>query len=206
MRTGGLALALALGLGIPASFAQTQLLVGKQLVIKNPRQGVSANKFVFLSEDPTVATPVSTLESPRCMPYGTGAALLTVSSTAGESFSLDLGGARCVHWIGNLAGSRWKYKDPSGGTCRVILVKGGILQKAVCRGPQVAFQLGADQGSIDIVLSTGTTPRRWCTTFNDEAQGCVVKKDGSDGHRLVAIDCTSAAAACGASPCGAFVD
>jgi len=33
-----------------------------------------------------------------------------------------------------------------------------------------------------------------------------VKKDGSDGHRLVAIDCTSAAAACGASPCGAFVD
>jgi hypothetical protein len=203
MRTAGLTIALALGLGVPA-FAQTQLLVGSQLVVKNPRQGVAANKLLFVSKDAAMATPASSLENPRCMPFGTGAARLTVSSTSGQSFTIDLGGARCVHWLG--AGSRWKYKDPTGLSCRTVLITGGTLQKAVCRGPQVAFQLGEAQGSVDVVLSTGTTPRRWCTTFNDGPQGCIVKKDGSDGRRFVAIDCTSAAASCGASPSGGSVD
>lgn len=206
MRRAGLLLGLALVAAPAVDAAQTQLLVGSKLVIRNPRRGVAANTLVVQSKDPDVTGPASPLENPRCMPYGTGIARLTVSSTAGESFTLDLGGAKCVNWTNNIAGSRWKYKDPSGATCRVILIKSGMLQKAVCRGPQVAFQLGAPQGSVDVVLSTGTEPRRWCTTFNDGAQGCVVKKDGGDGRRLVALDCAAAAAACGASPSGAFVD
>ena len=197
MRSAGFALGLAL-VAIPAlASAQTQLLVGSKLVIKNPRQGVEANKMVFMSKDLSVASPASMEENPRCMPFGSGTASLTVSSTSGESFTLDLGGAKCVNWRGNVAGTRWKYRDTSGATCNVILIKSGVLQKVVCHGPQVAFQLGAVQGSIDIVLSTGTSPRRWCTTFNDGAQDCVVKKDGSDGRRYVALDCASAAASCG---------
>jgi hypothetical protein len=206
MRSAALVLGLALVAAPALAPAQTQLLVGSKLVIKNPRQGVEANKLVVLSKDVSVAAPASTLESPRCMPFGSGVARITVSSTAGESFTIDLGGAKCVNWKGNVAGARWKYRDATGTTCNVVLIKGGVLQKAVCHGPQVAFQLGAPQGSIDVVLSTGTAPRRWCTTFNDGAQGCVVKKDGGDGRRLVAIDCASAAAACGASPSGAFLD
>lgn len=204
MRTAGIVLGLVV-LGTPA-FAQTQLLVGSKLMIKNSRVGIEANKLVFLSKDASMATPVSTVESPRCNPYGTGTALLTVSSTAGESFSINLGGAKCLNWTGDIAGTRWKYKDRTGETCNVLLIKAGILQKMVCRGPQVAFQLGVPQGSVDVVLSAGTAPRRWCTTFNDGAQGCIVKKDGSNGRRLLAQDCTSAAADCGASPSGAFVD
>jgi len=206
MRSAGFVLGLALAAAPAVASGQTQLLVGSKLVIKNPRQGVEANKLVVLSKDAGVTGPASMLENPRCMPYGTGTARLTVSSTAGESFTIDLGGAKCVLWKGDVAGSRWKYRDPSGTTCNVILIKAGVLQKAVCHGSQVAFQLGAPQGSVDVVLSTGTVPRRWCTTFNDGAEGCVVKKDGGDGRRLVAIDCTSAAASCGASPSGAFVD
>jgi len=204
MRTAGIVLGLVI-LGAPA-FAQTQLLVGSKLVIKNPRRGVERNKLVALSRDASVATPLSMAESPRCNPLGSGVAQLTVSSTAGESFSIDLGSYRCVNWSRNAAGTRWKYRDQTGETCNVVLIKGGVLQKAVCVGSQVAFQLGASQGSVDVVLSTGTAPRRWCTTFNDGAQGCLVKKDGSDGRRLVAVSCTSAAAACGSSPSGAFVD
>jgi hypothetical protein len=196
MRSAGFALALAL-VAVPAlAAAQTQLLVGSKLVIKTPRQGVEANKVVFMSKDAAVATPVSVEENPRCMPYGTGDASLAVSSTSGERFTVDLGGAKCVNWKGNIAGGRWKYRDATGTTCSVIVFKAGVLQKAVCRGPQVAFQLGAALGSIDVVLTTGTAPRRWCTTFNDGAQGCVIKEDGSDGRRYVALDCTSAAASC----------
>jgi hypothetical protein len=195
MRIAGAVLGL-LVLGVPA-FAQTQHLVGSKLIIKNPRVGAAANKLVFLAKDASMATPVSTAESPRCNPYGSGTALLTVSSTGGESFSIDLGGLKCLNWTGNVAGTRWKYKDRTGETCNVVLIKGDSLQKVVCRGPQVAFQLGAAQGSVDVVLSTGTAPRRWCTTFNDAAQGCVVKKDGTDGRRLTMQDCTSAAASCG---------
>jgi hypothetical protein len=204
MRIAGIALGLV-ALAAPA-LAQTQLLVGSKLIIKNPRFGVQRNKLVFLSRDANVATPVSTSESPRCFPNGAGIARLTVSSTAGESFTIDLGSYRCANWTRNPAGTRFKYRDTTGQTCNVVLVKGGVLHKALCVGPQVAFQLGAPQGSVDVVLSTGSAPRRWCTTFNDGAEGCLVKKDGSDGRRLVALNCTSAAAACGSSPSGAFVD
>ena len=59
----------------------------------------------------------------------------------------------------------------------------------MCKGTQVAFTLGADQGGMDIVLRTGTSPRRYCTSLRgklDPDVPCDIKKNGSNGKTYLA--------------------
>ena len=200
----GFAFAAALALCGGSAFAVDQLLVGKKLLITNPPSGTTNNKIVFLSKDTSIALPASALEDPRCPTNGSDNAQLTVSSVAtGESASIAL---PCANWTVNGAGTLYKYKDTSGASCKIVIVKGGKLVKAVCKGTQVSYDLGADQVSIDVVLRTGSAPRRYCTAFNAAPAGCSVVKNGSDDKKYLAKNCTAAAVACGASPSGAFVD
>ena len=204
----GFAFAAALALCGGSAHAVDQFISGKKLLIKNKIGDTTKNKIVYISKDTTIALPAGATEDPRCAPDGSGEARLTVSSvTTGESASIDLGGvSRCGNWSINGAGNRYKYKDTSGASCKIVLIKGGKLQKAVCKGSQVSYALGADQVSVDINLTVGTAPRRYCSATNDTTEGCQVKKNGSDSKTYLAKKCTSGPAVCGASPSGAFLE
>jgi hypothetical protein len=107
-----------------------------------------------------------------------------VSSVAsGESAAIPL---PCGNWTVNAAGTLYRYRDTSSSTCKVVLIKGGRLQKAVCNGTQVGYDLGTPGGevSVDVVVRTGSAPRRWCTTFNATTEGCAVVKNGSDDNEV----------------------
>ena len=203
-------LAAAVALGIGSAHAQTQLVRAKKILIKTPASGTANNKLVFLAKD-AIVLPGGAVEDPRCGPDGSGQASLTVASdTTANSFTIDLGGAtNCLNWSLNGAGTVYKYKDTTGATCKIVLIKDGVLTKAVCKGAQVAFTLGADQGGMNIVLRTGTSPRRYCTALKgklDPDVPCDIKKNGSDGKTYLAKNCSNAPASCPLSPSGAFVD
>ena len=196
-RITGLAVATALVLGASYAGAADQLIVGKKLLIKNPPAGTSKNKVVFLSKDAGIAQPTGATEDPTV-----GGASLTVADIeTGEAFTIPLpaGG-----WTNNGNGT-FKYKDSSGATCKIVLIKDAKLTKAVCKGAQVAYDLGGAQNAVRVVLSTGTT-NRYCTVFS-AARGCDVKKNGSDDKTYTAVNCTAPPSGCSpASPSGAFLD
>jgi len=76
---------------------------------------------------------------------------------------------------------------------------------AVCKGPQVDYNLGTDQQSVTAVLRvSGSDTARTCATFSP-ANGCSVLHDGTNGKLYVARDCTTSAP-CPASPAGAFLE
>ncbi len=187
-----------------SALAVDQTLVGKKLLILNPLSGPANNKVVYLSKDTTIALPADATQDPRCPAAGSNSSTLTVGSvTSGESLTIAL---PCGNWTVNGAGNTYKYKDTTGASCKIVIVKGGRLNKAVCKGTQVSYDLTAvDQTSVDVVLRAGSAPRRWCSSFSALPNGCTVVKNGSDGKKYLAKNCTTAAP-CGASPSGAFLE
>jgi hypothetical protein len=173
-----------------SALAAEQTIIGNKLLIVNPASGPANNKVIFLSKDPSIVLPVT---------YPIEASL-TVRSVL-QDFTIEL--LHFNHWRINAAGT-FKYRDNSGATCKVVVLKTARLIKAVCKGPQVDYDLGADQVSIDVVLDFPSY-RRWCTTFNATTAGCTVVRNGSDGRQYFAKNCTTAPAVC-ASPSGAFID
>ena len=196
-RVTGLAVATALVLGASYAGAADQLIVGKKLLIKNPPAGTTSNKLVFLSKDATLEQPTGPTEDPT-----TGGGSLTVEDIeTAESFTILLPSG---NWTSN-GNNLFKYKDSSGATCKIVLIKDNKLTKAVCKGTQVAYDLGAAQNAVRVVLSTGTT-NRYCTVFSP-ARGCTVTKDGSDDKTYLAKNCITPPSGCSpASPSGAFLD
>jgi hypothetical protein len=192
----GLAVAAALVLGASYAGAADQLIVGKKILIKE-NADTTKNKLVFLAKDPSIAQPSGATEDPTV-----GGGSLTVEDIeTGESFTIALPAG---NWTTN-GNNLFKYKDSSGASCKIVLIKDGVLTKAVCKGTQVAYDLGAAQNAVRVELSTGTT-NSYCTTFS-AARGCTVTKDGSDGKTYLAKNCTSAPSGCTpASPSGAFLD
>ena len=191
----GFAVAAALVLAASHAGAADQLIVGKKLLIKN-NADTSKNKVVFLAKDASIAQPSGTGD-----PTTGGGSLAVTDIETGESFTIPLPaeGWRPIGTTGFL------YKDSLGATCKIVLIKNNKLTKAVCRGTQVAYDLGAAQNAVRVVLSTGAT-NRYCTVFS-AARGCSVKKDGSDDKTYTAVNCTAAPSGCSpASPSGAFLD
>lgn len=200
----GVAFAAAMVVCGGSALAVDQTLVGKKLIILNPLSGPANNKVVYLSKDTTIALPADATQDPRCPAAGSNSAQLSVGSvSSGESFTIPL---PCGNWSVNGAGNTYRYKDTSGATCKIVIIKGGRLNKAVCKGTQVSYDLtNVNQLSVDVVLRAGSAPRRWCTTFSS-GQGCTIVKNGSDGKKYLAKNCISAPVLCGASPSGAFLD
>jgi hypothetical protein len=68
-------------------------------------------------------------------------------------------------------------------------VKNGVLEKAVCKGAQVAYTLGVSQGDVAVAVGTGApaTRKTYCASFGP-ATGALVLKDGSDGTTYLAKD------------------
>jgi cysteine-rich repeat protein len=159
----------------------------KKLLLRTPRSGPDGNALALVSDDTGLEAPQSPGEDPRCPPLGTGmlvaGATLSVDGLGG-SFSIAL---PCVNWSANGAGTRYRYRDATGATCKSVLVQDGRL-RALCKGPQVAYALGAAQSEVQVSLATGdsATARRYCFTFGPST--ATVVRDGTNGRNYKAVN------------------
>jgi len=200
MRTLPMAIALVAAVIVAGASHATDIQVsGKKLLIKNPPSGPASNKLVFLAKSAGVIAPNGLFRDPTV--YG---GYLHVSGQGGDFIiGLPVGG-----WTANTSLSTYRYKDTSGATCKIVLIKNGALEKAVCKGSQVAYDLGVAQGPVNVILSTGTAPDplRHCHQFDAASpESCDVVKDGSDDKKYLAKNCAGATVGC-PSPSGAFLD
>jgi subtilisin family serine protease len=166
-----------------------QPLWGSKLRIKNklPEDG-SKNKIVFMSKDASIAIPTpESPDDPRCG-RGDGGSITVSSALSLQSYSQLL---PCDNWT--LTGTAtspkgYKYRDQEldEGACKLVLLKNGLLMKALCQGQGPTTELDYDlqegqaQDPVSVVLTTGTT-NTYCAEFGGE-----VKKDGSDGRSFAA--------------------
>jgi hypothetical protein len=76
-----------------------------------------------------------------------------------------------------------------------VLLREGVLTKAVCTGAQVDYVLGTAQGDVRVEVTTGelATELRSCASFGPST-GAVVVQDGSDGRIYKAKDAGEPAA------------
>jgi len=156
-----------------------QLLIGKRLSIRNPPSG--SNRVVHLARD----TSLSVLNAggtgdPRCSASGGGGAssLHVVASGGAGDVLIPL---PCGGWTSNAANTLYRYRDSTGATCRLVIVKHHVFVKAVCSGPQVSIDVGASMAPVAIATTLNT--ERYCTAF----AGTIVR-DGGDGQTFLAKD------------------
>jgi hypothetical protein len=198
MRTFVIASMLAAAVIVAGTSGATDIQVpGKKLLIKNPPSGTANNKLVFLAKGANIVAPSGVLRDPTVL-----GGYLHVSGDGGDfTINLPAGG-----WTANTAVSLYKYKDTTGATCKIVIIKNATLEKAVCKGTQVAYDLGAPQGPVNVIVGTGTEPLRHCHQFDAAApESCDIKRDGSDDKTYLAKNCAGATVGC-PSPSGAFLD
>jgi hypothetical protein len=152
----GLAVGIALAFGGAVARA-ADVTIPVKVYLNKP-----AKKTKFVSKG-SFALPAADPNNPD-NPLGGKGGSITFSSGA-SSEEIDLTGA---NWkgLGNPEGTKgYKYKDPSGAGCKVVLVKGTVIKglcKATAAGapPYDAADPNADP--ISIVLSLGTASQNYC--------------------------------------------
>jgi hypothetical protein len=199
------ALAVVIAVRSDPSYGSDTAVSGKKLLIRAVSSG---NKLVFKSQTTAVdtATPGGTGD-PTCWGAGGGGGAIRVNGGSGNDFTVAL---PCGGWIASASpefndpeyGTDYEYRDPTQATCTVVRMRHGVSLLAICRGPQVAYTLGAPQGNIDVTIRTGSIPQRDCATFGLPPTHIV--KDGSRGIYL-AKDAPHPDVPCTSSPSGAFL-
>lgn len=158
--------------------AADHLVPGKKLLLKTPAGRPAANRVVHLGDATGAALGAAGgAGDPRCNAAnggGTSSLRIVASGGAGDVV-IPL---PCDGWTANGAGTMYRYKDPSGETCKLVLVKDGALVKAVCKGPQVAITLGPGAAPVTVVTTLNTD--QFCAEY-----GGVVVRDGADGKTLL---------------------
>jgi hypothetical protein len=207
----GTIFAAALALCGGSVLAVDQVLVGHKLRILNPGGTPSArNKIVYLSR--TVSMAIPTLggpEDPRCVNNGgsgAGGVLSVRCEDSGQSATVTL---PCAGWSVNSAGTLFMYKDRSGATCNMVILKEGVYIKVRCRGAAIqSYDLNGEQIDVDVLVRTGIPPgARWCTRFGP-LMNCTRVKSGADGRGYLSRDCFAPPniSSCPASASGAFLN
>jgi hypothetical protein len=171
---------LALLLAAGTSGAIDRLVAGKKLLLKTPAAGATGNRLVHIGTGSMIAVGAEgSAGDPRCVGAGAGgASSIRIATSAGDDVTIPL---PCYGWSLNGAKNAYRYKDANGGACKLVLVKDGALVKAVCKGPQLALDLGPGVAPVSIVTTLNTD--RFCTSF-----GGSVVEDGSDGTTLLHKD------------------
>jgi len=175
-------LVLALSVG-----AEAGPIEGTSLTIKNSPSGSNMVIFKSIKDLSVDSGNFGSNGDPLCSGLGGGGGSLRINGGGANDFTIDL---PCPGWTTsngspeNVYNTDYSYKDTSDATCRRVIVKHGHSVKAICRGPQVAYVLGAAQGNIDVTLRLGTLPVLDCATLGPAPTE--VLRDGSDGRRYLA--------------------
>jgi hypothetical protein len=168
-------LVLAVGIGRTAEYGVT----GKKLLLRTPGGGPAGNRIVHLGTgDGIVVGQEGSAGDPRCVGVGSGGTSSLRLTTAGATVEIPL---PCYGWSLNGSKTAYTYKDPSGATCKLVLVRNGALAKAICKGPQLGVALGPGVAPVTAVLKLNADV--FCATY-----GGTVIHDGSDGTKLLHRD------------------
>lgn len=168
-----LAIVSCVALSTGVGHATDQLIFGKKLLIKNPPSGTTGNKVVHLGKDPNITVGgAGGAGDPQCSGAGGGgtSSLRIAASGGAGDITIPL---PCGGWSTNGTNSIYKYKDTTGATCTLVMVKAGVLAKAICKGAQVAIDLNGAMSPVSVVTTLNT--EQYCTTF-----GGVASQDGSN--------------------------
>lgn len=176
------------------------------------RTTTTGAKLLFKSTGHDISTgTIWTSGDPRCVAvFGSGAGgILRVNGGPGNDFTIAL---PCEGWTARESpifndihyAADYDYRDPTGATCTQVSMRHGKSIKVVCKGPQVAYTLGAPQGNIDITIRTGALPERSCARFGPPPT--VVTRDGSRGQYRARNAPGPRNPECPSSPSGAFID
>jgi len=200
--------ALVLAAGTPA-FAADQELIGKKLLIIN-KTTPGKSVLVFLSKDPAI---VKTPAGGSGDPILNGGSMRIITSSTDNTFPMPGPNVTDGEWFTNTPQTIWKYRKGdgiAGDACKVALVKGAKIVKAVCKGPDVdaiAIATSAPNAIVEAQLATGD--EKYCSVFS-AAHGCDQVKDGSFNPantvaKYLSKNCATATLVC-ASPSGAFLE
>ena len=175
----------------PVTFDQTgaaylfQRSAGSKLAIKNALpDNESKNTLQMRAKGLQVDVPLpGSPDDPSCA--GGGVASISVSSSAsGAFFEQDL---PCANWAQTFTGYQYRDHAMTAGPCKEVDFRpaGGVTTvHCVGRGPGILnFDLepGVVQAPVVVRLAIGT--KAYCTVF-----GGTLKKDGTDGRNLIAVD------------------
>jgi hypothetical protein len=159
--------------------ASDHVVSGKKLLLKTPADA-TRNRVVSLGTGAAIAVgQEGGAGDPRCVGAGGGgASSLRVITAGGDEVTIPL---PCHHW--SLSGSKttYTYKDPSGATCKLVLVRAGAIVKAVCKGAQMALDLAPGLAPVTLVTTLNTD--HFCAEY-----GGTIVHDGSDGATLLHKD------------------
>jgi hypothetical protein len=191
------------------AFAADQEVIGKKLIITKKALD-NTGTVVFLSKDPAI---VKTAAGGAGDPILNGGSLRVITSLQDVSFPMPGPMATDGEWITNGGATIWKYHlgdGTAGDACKVSILKGGKVAKAVCRGPDIYalnIDASAPNASVEVQLATGN--ERYCSVFS-AGNGCQLLKDGSFNSSFTvakyrAKNCTTAPTLC-SSPSGAFLE
>ena len=160
---------------------------GRKVMIKLSPSG--GNILTIRSVDTGIDSgDLGSTGDPRCTAEGGGGGFIQVDGGGGNAFTIAL---PCTGWKGSggpgdTANIDYSYKDPSGATCRNVKIKHGHYLKGICRGPQVAYALGAPQSDVAVTVGLGSLPLVDCMLFGPPPTR--VTHDGSDGKKYQAKD------------------
>jgi len=168
-----LALLLAAGTGQAGQYA----VAGKKLLVKTPASSASRNRVVHIGTGAAIAVgQEGGAGDPRCVGAGGGGtSSLRITTTDGSVSIISL---PCYRWSLNGAKNAYRYTDSSGETCRLVQVKSGALVKAVCKGDQIAVDLGGGMAPVSVIVRLNTDD--FCAEY-----GGTAVHDGSDGVTLL---------------------
>jgi hypothetical protein len=166
-----------------AATADDYPISGKKLVIA---QTAGSALLVFISRDVIRAPLPASADDPRIA----GATLVVTSGNTSASATFDLPAAT---WRMNGSGTVFSYRNlqaPAGPSAvKVARIRNGSLIKVTGKGTGIA--LNGSQGSIDLVLTSGT--RRYCASFG----GSIVR---DETNRFIARNAPPPAACPGPPP------
>ena len=202
--------ALVVARAMPA-FAADQPVLGKKLLIKNNTDPTKNKTVILIKADAALGGPIT---APGDQPV-TGTVCIVGASNDSTLDVTDDGDPG--EWA--TIGGGFKYKKgagTAGDPCKVVLIKGGKLVKAVCKGVDVDYPV-TDGGpiSVAIVVTGASGTEKYCAAFGDASEAdpgfCTETKHGTDGKTYLSKNCTALGScsvfggtAC--SPSGAFLE
>jgi hypothetical protein len=174
-------LALAIVFLAATTSAADQLLSGTKLLIRNLPSGPDGNRLALTARDASITVGAALGDGdPRCTAAGGGRhSALRIVAAGGAAGDLIIP-LPCGGWSGSGTGTGtlYRYRDPTGSTCRQVFVRQGAIIKAVCAGAQVALDVNGEMSPVSVVLTLNA--EKYCTEF-----GGTAVKDGSDDRILL---------------------
>jgi len=150
--------------GVPPPAGQT--LFGKKMLLTDDADA-TRKRVVVVSNDPAVNLGAGNGSADDPVVNGGSLRILTSDGCGGpcdDTYPLPSSGWSYIGPPGD--GKGYRYKDTSG-PIRLVLIRAGRRTRIVGRAGSspLGHELAAPPEPVDVVLSLGTVPRRWCMTF-----------------------------------------